>query len=258
MKPAIGIQLYTLRDFIQNEKDFDETLARLEKMGVRDVQISGIGDIPAEKQAEILRKHGMSVCVTHKDFGRMQNDLDAMIEEHRIIGCDAMGIGSAPGDSRGNEGNVMAFIEKAEAVGKKLAEAGMTFNYHNHAFEFSRLDDMALGMIDLLIDKTDPRYFHFIPDVAWIHYGGGDPAEILRRMKGRVKVIHFKDYIIDSEKRRHFVSLGRGIVDLKKCYETACELEIPYIMYEQDNDWAGDDPFRATEESWEYLQSLVI
>ena len=70
--------------------------------------------------------------------------------------------------------------------------------------------------------------------------------------------VHFKDYIIDSEKRRHFVSLGRGIVDLKKCYETACELEIPYIMYEQDNDWAGDDPFRATGESWEYLQSLVI
>ena len=122
MKPVIGIQLYTLRDFIQNEKDFDETLARLEKMGVRDVQISGMGDIPAGKQAEILKKHGMSVCVTHKDFGRMQNDLDAMIEEHRIIGCDAMGIGSAPGDSRGNEGNVMAFIEKAEAVGKKLAE----------------------------------------------------------------------------------------------------------------------------------------
>jgi len=257
MKPIMGIQLYTLRDYIQTAEDFDKTLERLEKMGVKDVQISAIGDIPAETQAEILKKHGMSVCVTHKGLDRMLTDLDAMIDEHKTIGCDAMGIGAPPENCRGNRGNVRRFIEDTEKIGAKLKENGMTFNYHNHSFEFNRLDDMACSMMDLLLEETNPETFKFIPDLAWIHYAGADPLEILKKMKGRVKVIHFKDYIIDSNKERHFVSLGKGVVDLKACYELACELEMPYIVYEQDNDWTDGDPFKATEESWEYLQSLI-
>lgn len=256
-KPIMGIQLYTLRDFIQNAEDFDATLARLEKMGVTDVQISGIGDIPADVQAEILSKHNMKVCITHKGYDRMLTDLDGMIAEHKTIGCDAMGIGSAPSESRGNSNRVREFIGKANDIGKKLKEQGMTFNYHNHAFEFFKLDDMNCSMMDLLIDESDPEFFNFIPDVAWIHYADNNPVEILKKLKGRVKVLHFKDYKIDGENKRKFVSLGQGIVNLKECYDIACELEIPYIMYEQDCDWADGDPFKATEESWNYMQSLL-
>ena len=256
-KPVMGIQLYTLRDHIQNAEDFDSTLARLETIGVTDVQISAIGDFPAEIQGEIVRKHNMNVCVTHKGFDRMLTDLDAMIEEHRKIGCDAMGIGSAPSEGRGNCVNVRSFIRKAEGVGANLREKGMTFNYHNHDFEFEKLDDTDICMMDLLLNESDPELFHFIPDVAWIDYAGADPVDILKKMKGRVKVLHFKDYIIDEENVRHFVSLGKGVVDLKACYKAACELEIPYIMYEQDNDWVDNNPFKAVDESWAFMQSLL-
>ena len=256
-KPVMGIQLYTLREHIQNAEDFDSTLARLEALGVTDVQISAIGDFPADIQGEILRKHNMKVCVTHKGFDRMLTDLDAMIAEHREIDCDAMGIGGAPSDSRGNSVNVRSFIRKAEEVGAKLREKGMTFNYHNHDFEFEKLDDTDSSMMDLLLSETDPALFRFIPDVAWIDYAGSDPVEILGKMKGRAKVLHFKDYIIDDKNVRHFVSLGKGVVDLKACYNAACELEIPYIMYEQDNEWVDNDPFKAVEESWAFMQSLI-
>lgn len=257
IKPIMGIQLYTLRDCIQTAEDFDSTLERLEKMGVADVQISGIGDIPAQKQAEILKKHNMKVCVTHKSYDRMLTDLDTMIDEHKIIDCDAMGIGSAPQNSRGSMGEVREFIKKSDEIGKKLKEKGMTFNYHNHHFEFFKLADMNCNMMDLLLEETNPEYFKFIPDVAWIHYAEKNPAELLKKMKGRVKVIHFKDYVIGAGRERKFVSLGKGIVNLKECYETACELEIPYIMYEQDCDWKDGDPFKSTEESWAYMNELL-
>lgn len=256
-QPIMGIQLYTLRDHIRNAEDFDTTLARLEKLGVTDVQISAIGDIPAPVQAEILKKHNMKVCVTHKSFERMQDELTTMIYDHKTIGCDAMGIGSAPGSARGNAGSVRRFIAEAEELAKKLGENGMTFNYHNHSFEFNKLDDVNKSMMDLLIDEADPALFNFIPDVAWIHYADKDPVEVLRRMKGRVKVLHFKDYIINEKDERHFVSLGQGRVNLKECYEAAKELEIPYIMYEQDTDWTQNDPFLAVEESWAFMQSLI-
>ena len=255
-KPTIGIQLYTLRDHIQTAEDFDSTLARLSAMGVTDVQISAIGDIPAPVQKEILDKHGMKVCVTHKPYDRMRNDLDNLIAEHKIIGCDAIGLGAASGDYRGSAEKVRRLIAETDEIGKNMLAQGCTFHYHNHDFEFQRLPDYDGCMMDLLLAETDPEAFHFIPDVAWIHYGGSDPVEVLHRMAGRVKVIHFKDYKRDEAGEKHFVPLGQGVVDLQACYDAACELEIPYIMYEHDNEWPNDDPFLACEQSWQYLCEL--
>ena len=257
MEPVIGIQLYTLRDHIQTAADFDATLGRLAAMGVRDVQISGIGDIPAEEQRDVLQKHGMRVCVTHKSFDRMRSDLPALIAEHKTIGCDALGLGSCPGEYRDSLAGVRAFLDAVRPIGEALAEAGMTFNYHNHDFEFRDPADSDVKIMDVLLAETDPALFRFIPDVAWIHYAGRDPVEVLRKMKGRVKVLHFKDYIIDEAGERKFVSLGRGRVDLAACFRAARELEIPYVMYEQDCDWVDGDPFKATAESWAYMRALA-
>ena len=255
--PVMGIQLYTLRDFIQNKEDFDATLSRLKAMGVDTVQISAIGDFPAADQKEVLDKYGMKVCITHKGLDRMESDLDGLIAEHKIIDCDALGLGAAPGGYRETAEKVRAFIKKTADIGRVLKEHGMTFNYHNHDFEFHKLPDCDKTMMDILLEETDPELFHFIPDVAWIHYGGYDPVEILTKMKGRVKVIHFKDYVIDENGERKFVSLGKGKVDLKACYEAAKELEMPYIMYEQDCDWVDGDAFKATEESWAFMQKIA-
>ena len=256
MKPIMGIQLYTLRDFTQTAADLDATLGRLAAWGVRDVQFSAIGDIPADVQKEILDKHGMRVCVTHKGFDRMQNDLDGLIAEHKTIGCDALGLGSCPGEYRENVEAARRFVAETKPIAEKLAAAGMTFNYHNHDFEFKKLPDADCNIMDILLAETDPACFHFIPDVAWIHFAGYDPVAVLGRMKDRVKVLHFKDYVIDEAGERKFVSLGKGKVNLRECYEAAKELEIPYIMYEQDCDWVDGDAFKATEESWAYMKSI--
>lgn len=255
-KPTMAIQLYTLRDHIQTAEDFDGTLDRLSGMGVHDVQISGIGDIPAEVQRDILQKHDIQVCVTHKSFDWLLSCTQEAIEHHRIIGCDAIGIGSAPREARGNCAGVRDFIEKAQQLGATFRQNGMTFQYHNHDFEFERLADTDACMMDLLMNETNPELFRFIPDVAWMHYAGKDPAALLYKLRGRVKVVHFKDYIIDADGNRKFVSLGQGVVNLKECYDAVCDLDIPFIAYEQDCDWTDGDAFKATEESWAYLMSL--
>lgn len=252
--PILGIQLYTLRDFCQDAENFDSILCYLSSLGVTDVQISAIGPIEPSIQKEILDKHKMKVCVTHKPLERFVNDTDNLIEEHKIIDCYALGLGAAPAESRNTKEAVDAFIETVNVFSEKLKKKGMTFNYHNHDFEFKPLDN-GVKMIDYLLENTDPEVFHFIPDVAWIHYAGADPVEYLSKMKGRVKVCHFKDYnIVDGE--RKFCTLGEGRVNLKECYEACKELGIPYIMYEQDCDWVDGDAKKATKLSWEFMQTL--
>ena len=117
-KPTMAIQLYTLRDYTQTAEDFDATLARLSKLGVQDVQISAVGDIPADVQRDILQNNDMRVCVTHKSFDWMLSaPLDA-VEHHRTIGCDAIGIGAAPGEERGSIAAGRDVLEEAKLNAK--------------------------------------------------------------------------------------------------------------------------------------------
>ncbi len=255
-RPIPGIQLYTLRDHTKTAEDFDTTLGRLAAMGVKDVQLSAVGPIDAAVQRKIMDKYEIRPCVTHRPFGRILDDLPALIEEHRILGCDALGLGSLPPDRRQPEQTTREAIRALQAAADRLVPHGMTFHYHNHDFEFAPIPGSDCSILDLMLQETDPASFCFIPDLAWAHYAGMEPTFFLRKLRGRVKVVHFKDYVPGPDGKAQLVSLGQGVVDLKACYDVCRELEIPYVMYEQDNNWTNGDPFVATEESWRCLLSL--
>ena len=251
--PKVGVQLYTVRDYMQNYEDTEKLFIFLKDLGVSVIQISGIGPIEPEKVAFLVDKYGMGVCVTHKGFDRMQNDLDNLIKEHKMMHCDTIGIGGMPGESRKSAEGVREFIKQANEVGRKMKEQGIQFAYHNHAFEFEKFDGKTI--MDMLIEETDPEAFSFIPDVYWIQVGGENSAEFLKRLKGRVKVCHFKDGEIAGSCPM-ITELGVGEVDLDACFKTCMELEIPYIVYEQDNNF-DDDALKSTEISFKCLQKLV-
>ena len=256
-EPVTGVQLYTLRDHIKTAADFDKTLSRLAAMGVRDVQISGIGkDVSAAAQKESLDRYGMRVCVTHQSYDRITHDLPALIDLHRAIGCDALGLGCAPKTARGTLKNIRAFIRDMENAAKQLQEYGITFHYHNHDFEFEKLRRCDRTMMDVLLAESDPTLFHLIPDVAWMHYAGVDPVSFLRENAARIKVVHFKDYAGKKTGKPRFVSLGQGIVPLEECFAVCRALELPYVVYEQDDGWTDGDPFLATEESLRCFERL--
>lgn len=256
MKPKLGIQLYTLRDRIQNYEDCDKTFRELYDFGVRVIQISGIGPIPQPQVAELVKKYGFDVCVTHTSFDRMKADIETVIDEHKMINCDCLGIGSMPAEARESAEALRNFIREANEIGKTMKARGCHFAYHNHDFEFQKIDGDK-RIIDILIEETDPELFWFIPDTAWIDIGGDDVCECLERMKGRVKVVHFKDYVRKEDGKHKFVELGKGLVDLPAAYKKATELGMPYIVFEQDIDWIDDDPMLACKLSFEYMNEIA-
>jgi len=255
-EPKTGVQLYTLRDYIQTAPDFDRTLARLQQMGVCDIQISAIGkDIPSDEIARIVKRYDMHVCVSHQSYDRLCNDLPAVIELHQKIGCDAVGLGCGPEESRAGLEPAKAFVAKLESIAKQLAAHGLQFHYHNHDFEFRAFAGTDITLWDLLMD-ADPDLIRFIPDVAWMHVAGKNPVELLDQISDRVKVVHFKDYVPKEDGSPRFVSLGQGVVDLKACFAVCRKTEIPYVVYEQDNSWEQDDPFMSTQTSLNYFDTL--
>ncbi len=250
----VGIQTYTIRDYCKTIEEIDKTLAELASWGVRDIQISGIGKVDWNELAETVKKYDMTVCVTHTSFERMMNETDAVIDEHLNLGCDCIGIGCMPGEYERTEEGVDKFIQDLIPVAKRMRERGVHLAYHNHNFDLECYGEKSI--LDRMLE-LDSDLLWFVPDVAWLQIAGKNPAEYLKKMKGRVKVLHFKDYnpVEDGEHPWAFTELGKGVVDLPACYETAKELGIPYIMFEQDNNWAVD-AMQSSKEAFEYMKKL--
>ena len=55
-----------------------------------------------EKVAYLTEKYNMDVCVTHTSFDRMLTDLDSVMKEHKMMGCDTLGIGGMPDKYKGS------------------------------------------------------------------------------------------------------------------------------------------------------------
>jgi sugar phosphate isomerase/epimerase len=77
-------------------------------------------------------------------------------------------------------------------IGLITAQKGITFGYHNHAFEFTNKIDQA-PIYDLLIENTNPAYVFFQNDVYWTQRGGCNPVDYLKKYPKRFHTLHIKD-----------------------------------------------------------------
>ncbi len=250
--PKLGAQLYTLRDYIKTYEDTEETFRYLNEIGIHTVQISGIGPIPQEKVAYLVEKYNMDVCVTHINYDRLKNDTDTVIKEHQMIHCNNIGIGSMPDLYRYSKEGVDAFLQEIREVGQKLHEAGMQFQYHNHAFEFMRIDGRRT--MDILMEDTKPEHLHFILDTYWLQYGGVNPVDYINKAAGRIDVCHFKDYQFTADGPK-FTEVGTGNLNLNACYNACKAQDVAAIVIEQDR--CDIDPKESMAISYKNLLQIA-
>ena len=163
---TIGAQLYTVRAFCQNESDLDESIKKISKIGFTCVQVSGIGDIKAEKVREICDKHNIKIILTHTNPQRVQHDTDNVIAEHKIMGAGYIGIGGLPAEYRDDVAGLDRFAADFTPVAQKIADAGMKFMYHNHHWEFEKYDGKII--FDRLADGIAKDLMGFTVDTYWV------------------------------------------------------------------------------------------
>ena len=167
-----GVQLFSLRKYLKDEQGYENTFALCKDMGAQVVQLSGGKPVDPKFIANLVRKYDMPICITHDKFERLENDLDALIAEHKTYGCNNLGIGMMPKKFRtGKIEDLQKFVDFLNTTCEKLAKEGMTISYHNHWFEFDQIDGKTI--YDYLIENTDKRVM-FIPDTFWMVFAGKD------------------------------------------------------------------------------------
>lgn len=249
----IAAQLYTLRDHLKTPEQISQTLAKVKQIGYNAVQASGMGPIDDREFKEMADREGLAICATHVGYDDLKHRIEAVIDKHHTWNCKYVGLGSMPEDYRTSEEGYIAFAKEATEIGKKLDAAGLKFIYHNHDFEFVKFNG-RIGM-DILLEETDPDVVDFELDVYWVQAGGGDVVNWIRKVDGRMKVVHLKDMAITPERERRFAEVGEGTMNFKGILQACADIGVEWAPVEQDLCY-DRDPFDCLATSYRHLIHL--
>jgi len=257
-RTQLAAQLYTIRDFIQNERDFAASMRKLRAIGYRAVQLSALGKIKDRAVKGILADNDLRVCNTHVAYERLRDDLNAVIAQHELWGCRHIAIGSMPPAFRGSAAGYREFAHIASGIGAKLAAAGMSFSYHNHSFELRQFEGRS--GLDILFAESDPRYLQAELDTYWLQHGGADPVAWIERMQGRMPVIHLKDMTMlpraDGQPEPAMAEVGAGNMNFTAILAACQRASVEWYAVEQD--FCTGDPFTSLAISYRNLLALGL
>ena len=252
----VGLNLYSIRNYLDTEENFLFAANELKKMGYSYIQYSG-GAFDADMIKRVSEAAELPVVLTHVPMDRIINDTDALMAEHAKFGCKYIGLGSMPRDVIFDKEKLQQTVADLDAAGERMEQNGYKFFYHHHHFEFFRHDGETV--FDYVL-KNAP-HINFTIDTYWLQYGGVDVCDTIDRAAGRVACIHLKDYMIaykDGDKpgfEPRFAPVGDGNIDFFKVMNHAAAAGCEYYLVEQDNAAKLDDTLEQVARSARYLNA---
>lgn len=251
VKSQVGLILYTLRDFLKTRDEIARTLERVKKIGYGTVEITSTGAISNEELGKILLDNELAAVSCHASWDGLTNDLQRELDNWKQIGCHHLVVSSIPGPYRERKAEgYREFAKTASEIAAKMKEQGMTLGYHNHSFEFEKDGGMVLQ--DILRTEGDPDLFLFEIDTYWVQHGGGDPAQWIRKVAGRVPTVHMKDMVMDGSNQL-FGEVGEGNLNWTEILKACKQAGVEYYIVEQDR--CQRDPFESVEMSYKNMTS---
>ncbi len=212
--------------------------------------------VTAAQAKQMLEDNGLECIATHRSWDNLVHKTEQEIEFHKTLGCDYVAIGGLPVHLRplGAEG-FRRWIDEAQSVIALLKEEGIRFGYHNHAFEFERVQQGQIGgtqtFYDILIDEGGPDLLMEM-DVYWVHHAGANPEKVIGRCHGKLPVIHIKDKEMVGNDPT-IAAIGEGNMDWDGLLMALANAGTQWVAIEQDR--CRRDPFDCLKSSYEFLKS---
>ncbi len=227
----ISFQLYSARGFTP----WPSVFKTLSDLGY--AQVEGFGDLYADPKSTraLLERHGLAMPSGHFSLDLLEQDPGQVVSVAKELGitrvfCPFLDAAERPRDRAGWD----ALGQRLSKIGQVLDADGLRFGWHNHDFEFERLEDGSLPMEALL--NAAPG-ISWEADIAWIAQGGADPFEWINRFGSRISVAHIKDIAepganLDED---GWADVGHGILDWKALWAALAETPCDLFVVEHDN-----------------------
>lgn len=270
----VGVQLYSVRD--QMEKDMAATLKAIKEIGYDYVEFAGYFGKSAEEIRAMLDEYGLRCISVHQALDFYEEKGQAAVNFIKTLGAEYSAIpwyqAEKLAGSPAWEETKALFIR----CGELLKKNGIQMLYHNHDFEFVKVNGKYKHdylMQEIPRDLLQPEF-----DTCWVRYAGEDPCKYLAMYAGYVKVLHLKDFtckqlaagpaydLIDEngkpmkaptkeENDFRFRPVGQGMQDFPSILDAAEKAGTEYIIVEQDSTYETPS-LEAVKQSREYLRTL--
>jgi len=255
-KKDIGIQLYSVRDDIK--KDFSGTVKALGDMGFTTVEAAGYKDgmfygMTPEKYKEAIEAAGMKVLSSHTakllnstnpdsvNWNEVWNWWDQCIAAHKAAGMKYIIVSWMPTDLK-TLAQVQMYCDYYNKIGEKCKAQGLRFGYHNHDFEFVKIEDKM--MFDYMIEHTNPDLVTFQMDAFMVDEAGYSPVDYIEKYPGRFELFHIKD----------LREIGQsGMIGYDAIFRNIERSGVKHIIAEVEGYSPGLTPLESVKLSLDYL-----
>ena len=233
-KFSFGFQIWTINKELRN--DFAGTLKKMAAMGYSEVEMcsplgygfKALNEMSGTEMKKIIEEAGLKCTSSHFTGGELRSSLDNRIEWASQIGMKQMAQSMPPMPMPKTLDGWRKTAQELNVIGEKTKEAGIQMVYHNHHFEFNKIDEKLI--YDVLLEELDPDLVKMQFQVAVVNIGY-QAADYFRKYPGRFISAHLADYATDLKTA---VPVGQGIVDWEDLFEAAKAAGVKNYFVEMD------------------------
>lgn len=243
----LSFQLYSARNF----PPLSAQLEHLGRIGFDAVEPFGgsCGEEPAALRA-MLDANGLTCPSAHFGLAALDDDLSKVIDTAKVLGMETVIVPAVQEREQDVDG-WKALGAKLQNHAAALADAGLRFAWHNHAFEYVTLADGSRPIDHLL--SGDKVFWE--ADLGWVVRGGGDIAAELARFQGKPVAIHVKDLAPEGVTADDgWTNVGSGTIDWPAAMKAIGTTGADLLVLEHD---APSDWLDFAEKSYAYIAGLV-
>ena len=254
----IGLQLYSVRD--KMGEDFEGTLKAVSEMGYECVEFAGYMDHSAEEIKAILDKYNLFAPAVHQKYEFFLEDGQKKVDFLKTLGVKYVAIPYIGRECHIGGENFETTMKDIKTVSRLLSDNGLKLLYHNHGYELDTYNGEIL--LDSFFETLSSDIIDAEIDAGWVAYSNVDACEYLKKYKGRLPLIHVKDFVIEGyddngNKNCKFKPIGKGILDIPAILKVAAHSGCEYAFVELE-DFSEYAPLDQAKISYDYLKSLSI
>lgn len=266
MAMKVALQLFTVRDEIEN--DIEGTLRKIKEIGYDGIETchGSYGMDPVEFK-DLCNDIGLEIVSVHVGTDAIIKETEETLDFYKKLGPSHLAIMAFWGDYQYGEKDYANMIKRLDECGACFKENGIQILYHNHSWEFKKIDGKYV--LDLIIDDTTNDNLLPEIDVCWATIGHKDAADYLRRYNGRCPLIHLKDFYSKENIRFgdegyekpgdfEFRPVGYGRVDMVNVLTAAEEIGAKWVIVEQDDPALGLTPIECAALSRNWLKAQGV
>lgn len=266
-KWPIAIQVYSVRN--EATKDFEGTMRSLKEMGFDGVELAGLyGMESAVACKKVLDQIGLELVSAHVGFEFLEDD--AALDDYAATGMNFIAIPWMPAPK--DEEELKSCITQIRNAGERCKARGMQLLYHNHDFEFNKINGQYI--LDTYYQEIPADLLQTELDTCWVNVGGENPAQYVRKYTGRAPIVHLKDFTgsktnnmyaligtdtakEESNGKFEFRPVGFGKQDFPAILAAAEDAGADWVVVEQDSPALDKTPMECAKMSIDYLKSIL-